>query len=263
MPAATPSARRTAVRLATTGTAIVTTALSLGSVALAAPALATSPPPASPHAFTLRTVMHASAPPANYGGVTTIAISVREKFGAVPHATLRVYRKNSTGTHYVTALSTGSHAVAHFTVRPSVPGTFEFTYAGSGAKAPSVTWFHPAERTFGASLVAAAARKIGAPYQWGASGPTRFDCSGLVRYVAHEFGRSLPRTAASQYAAVHHIAKSDARLGDLIFMYDGSGIYHVGFYAGHGRMLAATHTGSFVRIESIYSPYYLVGRLAP
>src|SRR3546814_6882108 len=36
-------------------------------------------------------------------------------------------------------------------------------------------------------------------YQWGAEGPSRFDCSGLVWYSYKRSGKTLPRTAQGQY----------------------------------------------------------------
>jgi cell wall-associated NlpC family hydrolase len=44
-----------------------------------------------------------------------------------------------------------------------------------------------------------AASKKGSPYQWGATGPRSFDCSGLTLYSFKKVGKKLPRTAAQQY----------------------------------------------------------------
>lgn len=44
-----------------------------------------------------------------------------------------------------------------------------------------------------------AASKKGAPYRWGATGPSRFDCSGLTLYSFKKAGKKLPRTAQQQY----------------------------------------------------------------
>jgi cell wall-associated NlpC family hydrolase len=39
----------------------------------------------------------------------------------------------------------------------------------------------------------------GDPYQYGAAGPNRFDCSGLVYYSTHRAGfRNVPRTSSQQ-----------------------------------------------------------------
>ena len=41
--------------------------------------------------------------------------------------------------------------------------------------------------------------QLGKPYQWGAEGPNRYDCSGLVWRAYHRQGHTLPRVAADQY----------------------------------------------------------------
>ncbi|MDQ1680727.1 MAG: hypothetical protein QOI42_1586 [Frankiaceae bacterium] len=109
-------------------------------------------------------------------------------------------------------------------------------------------------------VLAIAASEHGKPYRYGGTGPNSFDCSGLTSFVFAKVGIALPHNAAGQYSVVHHIAKSDKRPGDLIFMYGSGGIYHVAIYAGNNRMWAATHTGDVVRQEVIYSSRYLVGR---
>jgi len=93
-----------------------------------------------------------------------------------------------------------------------------------------------------------AAAKRGAPYQWGAVGPHRFDCSGLTLWVYGRLGKRLPRTAAQQYVATRHIPASSRRPGDLVFFKTRSGfVHHVGIYAGAGRLWHAPGTGDHVR----------------
>ena len=120
---------------------------------------------------------------------------------------------------------------------------------------------HSARRhalSFGQRIIAEASRHLGAPYQWGATGPSSFDCSGFTGYVFARQGIALPRVAADQYAVTRHV--SSPQIGDLIFNYGSGGIYHVGIYAGNGQMIAATHTGDVVRRESLYGRYH-VGRI--
>jgi cell wall-associated NlpC family hydrolase len=122
----------------------------------------------------------------------------------------------------------------------------------------------PAEAmtTFQYSVLHEAARHKGQPYVYGAAGPTRFDCSGFTKYVFSRFGRTLPHSSARQYSVVHHISKAYMRPGDLIFFRNSSGtIYHVAIYAGSGKMWHAPHSGSYVKLASIYSSHYSVGRV--
>jgi cell wall-associated NlpC family hydrolase len=107
-----------------------------------------------------------------------------------------------------------------------------------------------------------AASLRGRPYQYGAAGPRSFDCSGFTRYVfATAVGRSLPHSAAAQYALSHKIAKSAIRPGDLVFFVSYGHVYHVGIYAGHGLIWHAPHTGDRVRLARIFSSSWVAGRV--
>jgi cell wall-associated NlpC family hydrolase len=92
----------------------------------------------------------------------------------------------------------------------------------------------------------------GEPYVWGTAGPDRFDCSGLVWYVFKQLGVALPRTVAGQYKAGRPIPKDQLQPGDLVFFRN---LGHVGIYIGNGQFVHAPHTGSYVRVESLNSPY--------
>jgi cell wall-associated NlpC family hydrolase len=106
-----------------------------------------------------------------------------------------------------------------------------------------------------------AASLKGRPYRYGAAGPRAFDCSGYVQYVFKKQHWKLNRTAAAQYRQTRHLSKKSARPGDLVFFYGSGGIYHVGIYAGNGRMWAAPHTGSVVHKQKIYGSNWKVGRI--
>lgn len=128
---------------------------------------------------------------------------------------------------------------------------------------PVVSALNPAPAQaaqYGQLILNAANQHYGAPYSYGATGPNTFDCSGFTGYIYRQFGVNLPRTSSQQYDAVQHLPQDQKQLGDLIFMYDGGGIYHVGLYAGNNQIFAATHTGDVVRPGPIYTSSYLVGR---
>ena len=106
-----------------------------------------------------------------------------------------------------------------------------------------------------------AAAKKGSPYQWGAVGPHRFDCSGLTLYSFKKAGKKLPRTAAQQYNKTRHISAGSRRAGDLVFFHSGSYVYHVGIYAGQGKIWHAPKTGDVVRLQKIWSRSVWYGRV--
>ncbi|MGW2190717.1 C40 family peptidase [Streptomyces sp. NPDC001667] len=105
-----------------------------------------------------------------------------------------------------------------------------------------------------------AASKQGSWYQWGATGPRRFDCSGLVFYSFSKSGKRLPRTAQAQYDRVSHVSRSNRRPGDLVFFHSHRYVHHVGIYAGQNQMWHAPHTGSRVRLEKIWTADVWYGR---
>jgi cell wall-associated NlpC family hydrolase len=114
----------------------------------------------------------------------------------------------------------------------------------------------------GARAVRIAATRRGAPYQWGAVGPRRFDCSGLTMWVYARMGKRLPRTAAQQYAATRHIPSWARRPGDLVFFKTGSGyVHHVGIYAGAGMIWHAPHSGDHVRRARLWTRTVWYGRV--
>lgn len=100
------------------------------------------------------------------------------------------------------------------------------------------------------ALKVAAAQKNDA-YKSGAEGPSKFDCSGLVYYSYKQSGKTLSRTAAGQYNKSKHISAGSRRAGDLVFI--GSPVYHVGIYAGGGKMWNA-NTGAYRGRKVVLAP---------
>lgn len=97
------------------------------------------------------------------------------------------------------------------------------------------------------AVVRAAQSHLGASYQRGETGPSRFDCSGLVYRVFADVGLAGrlggQRSAAGLYHwfSSHHLAsRTSPRVGDLVIW--GGGV-HVGIYIGHGRAISALTDG--------------------
>ncbi|WP_331610901.1 C40 family peptidase [Povalibacter sp.] len=109
----------------------------------------------------------------------------------------------------------------------------------------------------GSEIVIRAISLLGAPYRFGGSGPTTFDCSGLVQFIHHELGLDVPRTAADQYRAAAPIRLDDIAPGDLLFFrISGKRISHVAIYAGSGRFVHAPQTGRPIELRTLDDEYY-------
>jgi cell wall-associated NlpC family hydrolase len=100
-----------------------------------------------------------------------------------------------------------------------------------------------ATNTQAGQAVAYAYSKLGDPYVYGATGPSTFDCSGLVQAAWASAGVSIPRTTYEQVAALPAVSTSDLQPGDLLFF---AGDSHVGMYVGGGFLIDAPQTGEDV-----------------
>ena len=142
--------------------------------------------------------------------------------------------------------------------RPSGGSSSGGSSSGGGGGAPSGgTGGSSTGTASGATAAIAFARaQMGKPYEWAATGPSTFDCSGLTMRAWEHGGVSLPHYSVAQYEQSRKVAISDLRRGDLVFFGSDPGnpnsIYHVGLYIGGGEMIEAPYTGEDVRISSIY-----------
>jgi cell wall-associated NlpC family hydrolase len=127
------------------------------------------------------------------------------------------------------------------------------TTSSIGAGGTTAATYTGPTSTQAQKAVAFAYAQLGKPYQWGATGPYSYDCSGLVGTAWASAGVSIPRDTYSQFAALPHIATSAIQPGDLLF-YDGIG--HVTMYVGDGYMIDAPQTGSVVEKIPMASPWY-------
>lgn len=104
-------------------------------------------------------------------------------------------------------------------------------------------------------VVTEAKRHIGQPYVWGATGPTSFDCSGLVMYSYGRFAYVTPRVSEAQALAARLIPASRAVPGDLVFYHDSIGdVFHVGIYLSPGKSVAAIDESQGVDYQTIWDP---------
>jgi len=112
----------------------------------------------------------------------------------------------------------------------------------------------------GTRALALAKGKLGAPYVWGAAGPSAFDCSGLIVWAYKQFGVSLPHSSATLSTMGTPVSKAALQPGDLVFFY--SPVSHVGIYAGNGMVLNATQSGEPVQLSKLANlPFHNATRL--
>jgi peptidoglycan DL-endopeptidase CwlO len=127
-------------------------------------------------------------------------------------------------------------------------------YGGGGGGGTGWDWGNPT-RAPRSGVVSIAMKYLGCPYQWAASGPKRFDCSGFTMFVYAQVGVSLPHSSRAQINCGQRVSRANLKPGDLVFF--GSPIHHVGLYIGGGNMIHAPHTGDVVSIDPIsYSGDY-------
>lgn len=145
------------------------------------------------------------------------------------------------------------------------------TTAGLCATAPSAnaeTAHHRQERI--QDELAVTRHQKGDPYQYGADGPGRFDCSGLVYFATHRAGfRHVPRSSSAQARHMNRIARNNLRPGDFVFFYDGAAtagnVYHVGVFSGwrngHRTIIHAPKSGERVHRERLWTSHWFAGTL--
>ena len=107
-----------------------------------------------------------------------------------------------------------------------------------------------------------ASTKLTCPYVYGATGPSKFDCSGLTLFCMNKIGVSLQRTAYQQgydnkYTKIESVY--GLRRGDLVFfntVSDSDLCDHVGIYLGSGYFIHASSGGHKVVCSQLLTGYY-------
>lgn len=103
-------------------------------------------------------------------------------------------------------------------------------------------------------LMAAIDERLGSRYRWGATGPTRFDCSGFVWSIFQATGINFERASARNLFIRFQPApvEEQFKFGTLVFF---SGLTHVGVVADeHGFYHASRRQGV---IYSEFNEYWL------
>jgi cell wall-associated NlpC family hydrolase len=159
-----------------------------------------------------------------------------------------------------TLISTEKATLASLTV-PQQQTVQSNSIGANGSSAPQQ--YNGPTSTQAGKAVAFAYAQLGKPYQWGATGPGSYDCSGLAQAAWAAAGVTIPRDTYEQWAALPHIATSAIQPGDLLY-YDGVG--HVAMYVGDGYIIDAPQTGMDVQKLPMSTSWYaatFVGAVRP
>ncbi len=118
---------------------------------------------------------------------------------------------------------------------------------------PAVKAGPPAQVT----VIETAQKMLGAPYRYGGSSPSGFDCSGLVRYAYRSVGKQVPRTSSDQFLRANRVALQNLQPGDLLFFrLSPPKVSHVAIYDRNGRFIHAPSSGKRVSYASLDNPYW-------
>lgn len=104
--------------------------------------------------------------------------------------------------------------------------------------------------------------KLGKPYVYGATGPDKFDCSGLTTWAFKAVGVALKRSAYAQgydesFTKIEGVP--GLRRGDLVFfntISDSDLSDHVGIYLGEGYFIHASSGGHRVVVSNLTTGFY-------
>ena len=158
--------------------------------------------------------------------------------GALPISTTMVLR----------AVTPGRAVSREMLVRVSRPAAAR---VGAGASARL-----SAAGGFRSAALRVALGQVGKPYRYGSTGPSSFDCSGLVNYAFRSVGRSVPRTSSQLRAWAVPVSRAAAQPGDLVLSPG-----HVGIYVRPGVMVDAPNSGGRVSVRPIFAKSYTIGRV--
>ena len=120
--------------------------------------------------------------------------------------------------------------------------------------APSISSSSTGIINFEPNLLAAIDQRLGSRYRWGATGPTRFDCSGFVWSIFQATGINFERASARNLFARFEPAPADEqfKFGTLVFF---SGLTHVGVVADERGFYHASRRHGVIYSE--FSEYWL------
>ncbi|MGA5580248.1 C40 family peptidase [Streptomyces thermodiastaticus] len=97
-----------------------------------------------------------------------------------------------------------------------------------------------------AAVISFVKAQVGKAYVSGATGPSAYDCSGLVQAAFKQVGVDLPRVSQDQSTAGTQVSLSNLQPGDILYWGGAGSAYHVAVYVGDGMFVGAQNPSSGV-----------------
>ncbi|WP_266996488.1 C40 family peptidase [Streptomyces sp. NBC_00354] len=145
-------------------------------------------------------------------------------------------------------------AAAERATRSSDRTSLKSTSASDSGEQGSGTVSAPATGS-AAAIVNFARAQVGKAYISGGTGPSSFDCSGLVQAAYRQAGVSLPRVSQDQSTRGSAVSLSALQPGDILYWGSSGSAYHVAIYVGGGKFVGAQNSGTGVVERSLsYDP---------
>lgn len=164
-------------------------------------------------------------------------------------STIKRFRRTLITSSIVFGLSLALLA-ATATTAGAAPSAEAATPMASGAVVKALTSKADATRTPAGKAARTALAQRGDMYLWGAEGPNRFDCSGLMMYSYKAAGKSIPRTSYQQRVWTRTVPFSQKRMGDMTF-YNGHVAMYLGNVNGQEWMIHASRSGQPVQVAPL------------
>lgn len=100
---------------------------------------------------------------------------------------------------------------------------------------------------------------VGTPYRFGGNTPqSGFDCSGLIGHVYQSRAGLKPPRTVSMLKDWGQAVDADAlRSGDLAVFFQNNVATHAGIYVGGGRFVHAPSNGGKVKLDALFSKYWV------
>ncbi|MFF5445883.1 C40 family peptidase [Streptomyces sp. NPDC012888] len=102
-----------------------------------------------------------------------------------------------------------------------------------------------------AAIVSFARAQVGKAYVMGATGPSAYDCSGLVRAAYKQANISLPRMSQDQSLQGTKVSLSNLQPGDILYWGSRGSAYHVAIYVGGGKFVGAQNPSTGIVERSL------------